>query len=223
MTYRAFVDPAGGTIGGDSFALAIAHLDNEIAVLDLLFERPGPFSPPAVVAEIVAILREYGIGSVTGDRYSAAWVRDAFATPHGIQYFVSSRDRSAIYSEFLPIATSGRARLLDSAKLISQLSSLERIAGAGRDRIDHPRGQNDDLANVTCGALVLAAEKPVGSEGIIVEPYIAAGAPFDRWAPNWHGAAPGPQIGGIGDYVKDYETGSLQWATRMMRARGDFK
>jgi hypothetical protein len=41
--FRAFTDPAGGTIGGDSFALAIAHLDNEIAVHDLLFERPGPF------------------------------------------------------------------------------------------------------------------------------------------------------------------------------------
>jgi hypothetical protein len=216
--YRAFTDPAGGTVGGDSFALAIAHCDNEIAVHDLLFERPGPFSPPAVVGEIVAILHEYGITTVVGDKYAASWVRQAFADL-GVTYVQSQRDRSQIYAEFLPLATAGRVRLLDHAKLISQLSSLERIAGAGRDRIDHPRGQHDDLANVTCAALVLAAERDP-SEDEIVPIFIASDPVFDRWQPRWVDTMPTPMPGSGYDYEQDRHTGTLQWDREQRARRG---
>src|SRR5262245_27772761 len=54
-------------------------------------------------------------------------------------------------------AISGRVELLDLPKLISQLASLERrTSRAGRDQIDHPRGQHDDIANAAAGALELA-------------------------------------------------------------------
>jgi len=157
--YFGFCDAAGGTVGGDSFTCAIAHREGEIVVLDCLFERAGPFHPQNVVREIADLLRSYGLGSVAGDHYSASWIRAAFADV-GIEYTHSRRDRSSIYGDFLPLVTAGRVRLLDSQRLIGQLAGLERIASAGgRDKIDHQRGQRDDLANVVAGALTLAAER----------------------------------------------------------------
>ena len=51
--------------------------------------------------------------------------------------------------------------LLDDDVLVKQIVSLERrTSRGGRDSIDHPPGQRDDLANAVAGALVLAS-KPV--------------------------------------------------------------
>jgi hypothetical protein len=52
---------------------------------------------------------------------------------------------------------SGIITLPKSDRLFNQLISLERhVARGGHDVIDHPRGQNDDLANAAMGAAVLA-------------------------------------------------------------------
>jgi hypothetical protein len=78
----------------------------------------------------------------------------------GINYRHSDRDRSAIYNDVLPLFNSGRVRLLDNRRLITQLASLERkTSSAGRDVVDHPRGARDDSANSAAGALVLATTK----------------------------------------------------------------
>ena len=129
------------------------------AIATVIYERRPPFNPTGVVAEIADLLREYRIGSVTGDRYAASWVTEAFSK-EGLTYCHSTRDRSAIYGEALPLFTSGRVRLLDSPRLVNQLISLERrTSPAGRDRIDHGPGphRHDDIANAVCGALVGAA------------------------------------------------------------------
>ena len=153
--YVAFCDSAGGR--GDSFTAAIAHAEDGGIVLDALYERRPPFNPADVVAEVAALLRSYGVNRVTGDRYSAEWVIGAFAKD-GINYRQTAKDRSAIYAEVLPLFTSGRARLLDNARLVHQFVSLERRTGAaGKDRINHPDGGADDLANATAGALLLAS------------------------------------------------------------------
>jgi hypothetical protein len=152
--YRAFVDPSGGRV--DSFTAAIAHEDVGEATLDCLVEIKPPFNPTDAVGQVAAVLREYGLSEVTGDRYAAEWVVSAFAS-HGINYRASERDRSAIYSDCLPLFTSGRARILDNQKLISQFASLERKTSTmGRDRIDHGPGGHDDLCNSAAGALVAA-------------------------------------------------------------------
>jgi hypothetical protein len=88
---------------------------------------------------------------------------------HDIELQHSERDRSAIYSDFLPMLTSGRARLIDSQRLTTQFLNLERkTAPGGKDRIDHPVGANDDCANAAAGALVLAS---------VTSSYL----PYDRW------------------------------------------
>jgi hypothetical protein len=156
--YRAFADPSGGR--GDSFACAIAHAENRTAILDCLIEVPSPFSTDAAVAQISQVLKSYRCSRTTGDRYAEAWVVQAFAR-HGIRYEHSEHDRSALYANLLPLLTSGRARLLDSSRLIHQLTGLERtVLPAGRERIDHVRGGHDDLSNACAGALTLAVRPP---------------------------------------------------------------
>ena len=50
-------------------------------------------------------------------------------------------------------------KLLDDAELITQLLALERkTTGNGREAIDHPRGQLDDLANAVAGVASLVRE-----------------------------------------------------------------
>ena len=155
VSYTAFADPSGGR--GDSFTLGITHSEGNAVILDCLYERRSPFDPSVVVSEIAQCLREYSVTSVTGDRYAAGWTVEGFGK-EGIAYQPSERDRSQIYLDALPLFTAGRARLLDNSRLTHQLASLERrTSRSGKDRVDHPPGGADDLANAAAGALVLAA------------------------------------------------------------------
>jgi hypothetical protein len=158
LRYVAFVDPSGGS--GDSFTLAIAHREQERAVLDLVRERRPPFSPDDVVQEFTETLEPYGIGFVTGDRYAGEWPRERFAA-HGIGYQPSERTKSDLYRELLPAVNAQRVELLDLPRLAAQLCGLERrVSRGGRDSIDHLPGGHDDLANAAAGALVAAVEGP---------------------------------------------------------------
>jgi len=151
--YQAACDASGGR--GSSFTVAIAHKEPRgIVVLDLIFETKSPFNPSVVVAEIAAILKDYGIASIVGDNYGAGWVVEAFSKV-GIKYIKSERERSLIYQDCLPLFTSGRVRLLDGKRLVSQFASLDKKTfSTGRVRVDKgPDG--DDLANAAALALTL--------------------------------------------------------------------
>ena len=156
LDYRMFVDASGGR--GDSFTAAIAHTDGDTAVVDAVFERRAPFSPPEVVKEVADLARSYGIGRVAGDRFAADWVVSAFAA-EGLIYEASTRNRSTIYLDALPLFTSGRIRLPDDRRLVHQFVSLERrVSRFGKaDGVNHPDGGADDLANAAAGAAVLAS------------------------------------------------------------------
>jgi hypothetical protein len=161
VNYRAFVDPSGGQ--SDSFTLAIAHLEKETAVLDLLHEIQAPFSPEAAVAQFCAVLKSYRISEVTGDRYAGEWSREQFQK-RGISYRVSEQTRSELYLELLPLLTSGQCELLRNKKLVAQLVGLERhTARSGRDSVDHCPGGHDDCSNAVAGVLVLVG----GGSGVL--------------------------------------------------------
>lgn len=150
--YTAFCDPSGGR--HDSMTLGIAHREGERVVLDCLREVHPPFSPDDVVAEFVSVLSTYRVTTVTGDRYGGSWVSDAFRR-NGVRYVASERTRSEIYLDALPMMMAGTAVLLDSPRLIGQISQLERrTSRMGKDGIDHMRGTSDDLCNAGLGALV---------------------------------------------------------------------
>jgi hypothetical protein len=156
LAYWGFADAASG-VGADSFALGIAHKDGNEVVLDCAHEIKPPFSPDSAIAECASLLRSYGLRSCTGDKYSLGFTNECFAK-QGITYTYSERDRSAIYVECLPLFTSGRARILDNRKLVTQFASLERrTSSVGRDRVDHGREGHDDLCNAAAGALGLAS------------------------------------------------------------------
>ena len=180
ITYRAFVDPAGGS-GEDSMTLAIAHRDGDRVILDALRERqPRPrFSPDHVVEEFAATLKAYGISSVRGDQYGGDWPAERFRA-HGIAYEKAGKVKSDIYRDVLPLLNAGRVELLDHPRLVAQLCSLERrTARGGRDSIDHAPGAHDDLINSVSGALIELS--PTGADAWIT--YVKAEAARATEAP----------------------------------------
>ena len=149
VRYRAFVDPSGGS--RDAFTAAIAHREGDRAVIDCVRAWPSPFNPSGVVEEIAALLRDYRVSTVVGDRYAGEWPREQFRA-RSIKYTVAAHDRSALYLELLPRVNAGTIELLDDATLLRELRGLERRRGsAGRDRVDHRPGEHDDRANALAG------------------------------------------------------------------------
>jgi hypothetical protein len=153
VTYYSFIDGSGGV--RDSYCAAIAHNENDVAILDCLIEIKAPFDPDSATTDVAKVLKSYRCFSTTGDHYSAEWIVGAYAKA-GITYRHSDRDRSAIYLDALPLFTTGRVRLIDNKRLVTQLASLERkTMPSGKDRVDHGPGGHDDAANVAAGAMVL--------------------------------------------------------------------
>jgi hypothetical protein len=119
-------------------------------------------------------------GEFPGFAPARAWPAERFRE-HGIDYRAAEKPKSHLYREFLPIANSNRAELLDHPRLVAQLCSLERrTARGGRDSIDHPPGGHDDVANAVA---VVFAERP--PPGVIVSDAMVAAVlrlrPPRRW------------------------------------------
>jgi hypothetical protein len=181
VSYVAACDPSGGS--SDSMTLAIAHMEGQRAILDLVVERRPPFSPDEVTKEFAATIKGYGIASCQGDHYAGQWPRERFAV-HGIDYVASSKTKSEIYLTMLPMLNSGRVELIDNARLVSQLCSLERkTSRVGKDSVDHAPGGHDDVVNAVAGALVLA-ERRASQEIPFAPPIIVtAGSVSDAGGP----------------------------------------
>jgi hypothetical protein len=174
-------DPAGGS-GKDSFTAACAHAEPDGSIiLDAMLEIRPLYNPTSAVEQVAQLLKSYGLSRVVGDRYSAGWVVEAFAK-HGIRYVHSDLDRSAVYSDCLPLFTSGRAHILDNKRLVSQFTSLERrTAPGGRDKIDAPRGSHEDCANAAAMAMTLAAKRKEPLKIFVPEliPHVSIARAFD--------------------------------------------
>ncbi len=164
-SYFAFVDPSGGR--GDQMVLSICHKEDSGKIIQdaIRIKRP-PFNPQECVEEFVETLKEYGISSVTGDRYSAEWNSSAFEK-EGITYNNSELSKSDLYIEFLPLVMQGKVELLDNKRQTIELRQLERRTGRGKDVVDHSRGLKDDIANACAGVCVMAVEgESKGAAGI---------------------------------------------------------
>jgi hypothetical protein len=162
VRYFAFCDPSTG-LGRDSFTLAIAAKTKEGAELVFMAEWEPEFNRDAVIADCASFLRNYRLSSVTGDRFAKGYVADVFRN-NGITYIESTRSRTDIYMDAMASLRSGNYKLLDSDRLVAQISGLVRKTRGANDVVDHARGSHDDLANSVCGALVLAAEGSGGSQ-----------------------------------------------------------
>jgi hypothetical protein len=169
-SYIAFTDPSGGS-GKDSWSTRIVHIDGNTIIDDALLEIRPPFSTSEAAKRTAEFLKPYGVTHVTGDRYAGRWPADALSA-QGIGYVESELTKSDIYRECIALFSSGRVRLLDNARTLTQLRMLERrVRSGGRDSIDHPGGGNDDNANALCGALLRAARGPSrGNDEAVVIP-----------------------------------------------------
>jgi hypothetical protein len=172
--YAAFADLSGGR--NDDAALAIGHRADRKVIIDKLCRYRPPCNPHDVICRMAEELRRYNVRRVTGDNYAAEFVAGAF-TGQGIKYFKSEKVKSALYLELLPRLCSGEIELPDDDSLVAQLAGLERrTRSGGRDVVDHPPGQHDDLANVVAGlADVLGNKKTivVGGFGASLERALA--------------------------------------------------
>ena len=149
--YIAFCDPSGGSSG--SFTLAIAHKEQGRVVLDAIRESKPPFSPEAVVADFVTLLKHYRVSQIDGDRYAGEWPREQFRK-QGIDYKPAEKPKSDLYLDMLPALNSRQVQLLDKSRLMEQFIGLERrTARSGKDTIDHRPGGHDDLANAVAGVV----------------------------------------------------------------------
>ncbi|MBB3234530.1 hypothetical protein [Phyllobacterium endophyticum] len=155
-TYRAFVDPSGGSV--DSMTLAVGHREGDRTIIDAVRERKPPFSPEAVVDDFCDLLKLYHVARVTGDRYAGEWPREQFRK-RGIAYDLSELVRSDLYRDLLPVLNSGQISLVDNEKMVNQIANLERRTGRGKDIIDHAPGQHDDLANSLAGVVSLTTKR----------------------------------------------------------------
>ena len=154
VSYVGMLDAAGGS-GRDSMTVAVAHLEQGVARLDVVREWRPPFSPDQATAEAAAVLTPYTT-VVYADRYAGDWPVVAFQK-HGITVGRCDRTKSELYLELLPLLNSHTVELLDSERLRQQLSGLERrTSRGGKDVVDHAVGGHDDVVNAAAGALVMA-------------------------------------------------------------------
>ena len=156
VSYVAFLDPAGGS-GQDSMTVGVAHLDKEAAVLDLVREIRPPFSPEQATAEFAQELHRFQCARAWADRYAAGWVEESFRR-YGITVMPVRQSKAELYLEVIGPLNSGQLELLDHQRLRSQLLTLERRTGRGRDMVDHSPSAHDDLINSAVGALVMAQQ-----------------------------------------------------------------
>jgi hypothetical protein len=160
ITYRAFVDPSGGS--EDAMTLAIAHKatrPDERVIVDAVREARPPFSPSAVVDDFAVLLKNYRVSKVVGDHYGGEFVKEPFRK-HGISYELCKQPKSDLYRDLLPSLNSGQIVLPRHDRLVAQICGLERRTGrSGKDSIDHAPNGHDDLANAVAGAAAATRSK----------------------------------------------------------------
>ena len=130
VSYRGFVDPSGGR--ADSMTMAIAHYDyaKQVVVLNCLREIKPPFSPEAVVQDLLQFQKlppQFGSGRHTTRANGRAnnLASSELTTPP------SAKPKSQLYTDLLPLVNSLRIELLHDPKLINQLCGLERRTARG--------------------------------------------------------------------------------------------
>jgi len=151
-SYRAFIDPSGGA--SDSMSMCCAHYvpASQTVIIDCVREAKPPFSPETVCQQFSEVLKSYRCVNVVSDKYAGIWPVEQFAK-FGIRCAQSAAPKSDLYQTLLPLINSGRIELLDHAKCVNQLCSLEQRNTRGlKPIIDHPPNQHDDLANAVAGA-----------------------------------------------------------------------
>ena len=176
QSYFSGVDMSGGS--SDDSVLAISHVDkNGRAILDLVAKQNGipPFNPRDAVAKFVGLLRQYGLGAVTGDAYAGLTFAFDFES-YGIRYRKSQLTTSQHYERLEPRINAKEIHILDVPELTEQLLTLV-VRGS---RIEHEPNGHDDFA----AAAAIALNSAMDGDGSRM---LAIGA--EPWRPSFDGRA----------------------------------
>ena len=157
-----FVDTAGGG-GQDSLAACVTRTIPIGAQVCRLFERKPPFDAEAVCDEIAALAAEYNVTMVRGDNFSGATWASMFKQ-RGLTQVVEKATATVLFRNFAPCVTGKKVELLDpntgmtQERALNQLVRLEKREGG--EKITHPQGEHDDVANALAGAVLMAIRPP---------------------------------------------------------------
>ncbi len=152
--YKAFVDVAGGG-GKDSYSVAIGHVENEKAIIDVVRSRAPKFNPDEVTANFAKLVRLYGCTEVFGDKFSGDWASNSWAK-HDVRYEKSVKTKSELYLEAESPFNTERIDLPSKELPVLQLKNLIRkTRSGGKDSVDTDSGQPEDEANVIAGVVYL--------------------------------------------------------------------
>jgi len=110
--------------------------------------RRPPFDPRKAVERFAKVLKEYGVFSVTGDRYAGNTFASDFES-HGVGYHVSELTTSQLYEALEPRLNAGELVLLDNPIVEAQFLGLVWRA----NRITHLSAEHDDHANGVAGVI----------------------------------------------------------------------
>lgn len=161
---EAFVDAASGS-GKDSIALATGYQCGSFVNVDTILHESPPFDADKVIEKWAEGLHKRGIRRVWGDNY-AGDIHQRMWKKRGINYRISP-PKGVLYNDAAPSFNALRVRLprqasetpgeSETAKIVlRQLRRLKDFScGRGMPRIDHPRGEHDDLANAACGVIAI--------------------------------------------------------------------
>ncbi len=163
IDYFAFVDMSGGS--NDDALLAIGYRDADgRAILARLVDQgqAPPFDPRRAVQRFAAVLKDYKVFTIQGDKYAGETFIQDFQE-HGINYQVCALTKSQLYESLEPKLNGHKVLLLDDPKLESQFLGLAWRGG----KIEHLPGEFDDYANATAGLVYMLAE---GIQPILLPP-----------------------------------------------------
>jgi len=156
--YYCFVDIAGGG-GSDSFAMAIAHSENERVIVDVVKSRAPKFDADEVTGQFSALIKEYRIIEVRGDKFSGDIASNRFVRC-GLNYIRAEKTKAELYLEAERVFNTGKIEIPNIETLVAQFGSLVRkTRSGGRDSVDSDGGQPEDLANAVAGVAVMVALK----------------------------------------------------------------
>ena len=152
--YKAFVDCAGGG-GRDSYSVAIGHVEDEKAIIDVVRSRRPKFNPDEVTEQYADLVRQYGISEVFGDKFSGDWASNSW-DKHGVGYEKSPKTKSELYLEAESPFNTERINIPAKELAVMQLKNLIRkTRSGGKDSVDTDSGQPEDEANVIAGVIYL--------------------------------------------------------------------
>lgn len=156
------VDAATGARNGDSFAAVWVYREKDRVVVAAARRWAPPFDPRAVVGEIAATCREYGVRRVVGDRFGSNLIRSLFQDA-GLIFEAAPATTSDALLDLAPAFSAGALELPDpsassvAADLVDDLRAVVRRAGGGRDRADAPRNSRGHCDPASALAVLFAA------------------------------------------------------------------